>query len=219
MPAPAPLPAVWPLIGRETELRLIQQTLDAAGAGRCSALIMSGESGVPYAIFADALAPAFRQLGDPAITLLSRGARSQLAYIFPALALDALAIRIASLGATTRTVADFAAVIGTRLAVDVLRAAACLEMPVLIGALEELCRRNVLVGQSAGEHVTYDFTHPTQLSQIYQTLGIRSQSELAEWVRAGGLLENGGQAATTGKRRAPRGRSAASTTSRPEPSR
>ena len=379
MPAPAPLPAVWPLIGRETELRLIQQTLDAAGAGQCRALIMSGESGVgktrlaelavqhatehgwtvasgsafpvesglPYALFADALVPVFRQLGDPAITLLSRGAKSQLAYIFPGLALDApldesvvrapefkgrllwtmaqlltgigarrpillvlenlqwadpsslelfhflvrqmrdarvaviatyndtefetrgvlqsatrslvelgvtthhqlspldradveellrrvfgkgavprhvmellyertqgnpffleqtvkalvstgrlehregswigwnleglelprsirdaLAIRIGSLGTTTRTVADFAAVIGTRLAVDVLRAATCLEMPVLIGALEELCRRNVLVGQSSGEHVTYDFTHPMIRDTLYLELGV-----------------------------------------------
>ncbi len=379
MPAPAPLPAVWPLVGRETELRLIQETLDAAGAGQCRALIMSGESGVgktrlaelavqhatehgwtvasgsafpvesglPYALFADALVPVFRRLGDPAITLLSRGAKSQLAYIFPGLALDApldesvvrapefkgrllwtmaqlltgigvrtpillvlenlqwadpsslelfhflvrqmrdarvaviatyndtefetrgalqsaarslvelgvtthhqlapldrtdveellrrvfgkgavprdviallyertqgnpffleqtvkalvatgrlehregswigwnleglelprsirdaLAIRIASLGTTTRGVADFAAVIGTRLAVDVLRAATGLEMPVLIGALEELCRRNVLVGQSAGERVTYDFTHPMIRDTLYLELGV-----------------------------------------------
>lgn len=379
MPAPTPLPAVWPLVGRETELRLIQQTLDAAAAGRCGALILSGESGVgktrlaelavqhatehgwtvasgsafpvesgvPYALFADALVPVFRQLGDPAITLLSRGAKSQLAYIFPAMALDeppeasvvrapefkgrllwtmaqllsgigartplllvlenlqwadpsslemlhflvrqirdsrvavigtyndtefetqralrsatrslvelgvtihhelaplgrddmeellrrvfgkgavprhiiallyertrgnpffleqtlkaliatgrlehqegswvgwdleglelprsirdALAIRIASLGHATRTVADFAAVIGTRLTVDVLRATTDLDMPVLLGALEELCRRNVLVGQSAGEHVTYDFAHPMIRETLYFELGV-----------------------------------------------
>ena len=379
MPAPVPLPAVWPLVGRETELRLIQQTLDSAAAGHCSALIISGESGVgktrlaelavqhatehgwtiasgsafpvesgvPYALFADALVPVFRQLGDPAITLLSRGAKSQLAYIFPALApdappedsvvrapefkgrllwtmaqlltgigaraplllvlenlqwadpsslellhflarqmrdarvaiiatyndtefealqnlqsatrslvelgaathhelaplaradveellrrvfgkgavphhiagllyertrgnpffleqtikalvatgrlehregswigwdlddlelprsiRDALAIRVASLGATTRTVAEFAAVIGTRLAVDVLRAATGLETPVLIGALEELCRRNVLVGQSAGERIAYDFTHPMIRDTLYLELGV-----------------------------------------------
>jgi predicted ATPase/DNA-binding CsgD family transcriptional regulator len=367
------------LVGRETELRLIQQTLDSAAAGRCSTLIISGESGVgktrlaelaaqhatehgwtiasgsafpvesgvPYALFGDALVPVFRQLGDPAITLLSRGARSQLAYIFPALAADAppedsavraaefkgrllwtmaqlltgigarsplllvlenlqwadpsslellhflarqmrdarvaiiatyndtefealqnlqsatrslvelgaathhelvpldrgdveellrrvfgkgavprhivgllyertrgnpyfleqtikalvatgrlehregswigwdleglelprsirdaLAIRVASLSAATRTVAEFAAVIGTRLAVDVLRAATGLDTPVLIGALEELCRRNVLVGQSAGERIAYDFTHPMIRDTLYLELGV-----------------------------------------------
>lgn len=379
MPAPAPLPAVWPLVGRETELRLIQQTLDSAEAGRCSTLIVSGESGVgktrlaelavqhatehgwtiasgsafpvesgvPYALFGDALVPVFRQLGDPAITLLSRGAKSQLAYIFPALATDAhtedsavrapefkgrllwtmaqlltgigartplllvlenlqwadpsslelfhflarqvrdarvaviatyndtefeavrtlqsatrslvelgvathhelapldrgdveellrrvfgkgavprhvaallyertrgipffleqtvkalvttgrlehregswigwdieglelprsirdaLAMRVASLGEPTRTVAEFAAVTGTRVAVDVLRAATGLDMPVLIGALEELCRRNVLVGQFMGERIAYDFTHPMIRDTLYLELGV-----------------------------------------------
>ncbi|HEX5435882.1 MAG TPA: AAA family ATPase [Gemmatimonadaceae bacterium] len=374
-----PLPAVWPLVGRQTELRLIQHTLDSAAAGRCSALILSGESGVgktrlaelavqhatehgwtvasgsafpvesgvPYALFGDALGPVFRQLGDPAITLLSRGAKSQLAYIFPALAPDAprdesvayapefkgrllwtmtqllsgiaaraplllvlenlqwadpsslemlhflvrqlrdarvavigtyndtefealrelqsaarslvelgaavqhtvsplgradidellrrvfgkgavprhvrallyertrgnpffleqtlkalvasgrleqqegswigwdleglelprsirnaLMMRVDSLSPATRTVADFAAVIGTRLAVDVLHAASGLEMPMLIGALEQLCRRNVLTGQSAGERVTYDFTHPMIRETLYLELGV-----------------------------------------------
>jgi DNA-binding CsgD family transcriptional regulator len=47
-------------------------------------------------------------------------------------------------------------------------------------------------------------TVSTQLSQIYQTLGLRGRSELAEWVRAGGLLENGRKAAASEKKRAPR---------------
>ncbi|MDQ3809597.1 MAG: AAA family ATPase, partial [Chloroflexota bacterium] len=44
------------------------------------------ETGVPYAIFADALLPLFRQLDPSALTLLTRGGADELAYLFPALA-------------------------------------------------------------------------------------------------------------------------------------
>lgn len=43
------------------------------------------ETGIPYALFADALVPLLRGLGDAAVTLLSRGATSTLARVFPAL--------------------------------------------------------------------------------------------------------------------------------------
>src|SRR5690242_18212541 len=43
------------------------------------------ETGVPYALFADALVPVLRGLTSATVTLLSRGATSHLAHVFPAL--------------------------------------------------------------------------------------------------------------------------------------
>lgn len=375
------LPSIWPLAGRTTELVMTQRALDDAAAGKCSALLFRGESGIgktrlahlavrhaaelgwtvasgsaypvetgiPYALFADALVPVLRHLGDATLTLISRGATSQLAQIFPALTLgqppadapvntpelkgrllwtvaqllvtlstrapvllvlenlqwadpsslellhfivrqvrdariavvatyndteydaqhllqamtrslvelgaatrhevtplerddidellqrvfgagvvpkdavtllhartrgnpffleetvkslvatgrvkfsdgswigwggdldglelpksirDALAVRVASLGATARAVADCAAVIGTRFGVDVLHTTTAIEIPVLLTALEELCRRNVLSGEMIGGRVVYDFTHPMVRDTLYGQLGI-----------------------------------------------
>ncbi|MEP6691057.1 MAG: AAA family ATPase, partial [Gemmatimonadaceae bacterium] len=44
------------------------------------------ESGVPYAVFADAMVPVLRALDDSALTLLTRGGSAELAALFPALA-------------------------------------------------------------------------------------------------------------------------------------
>lgn len=43
------------------------------------------ESGVPYALFSDALVPLLRQLGPSALTILARGSEAQLAQLFPAI--------------------------------------------------------------------------------------------------------------------------------------
>lgn len=43
------------------------------------------ETGIPYALFADALVPVLRRLGEATLSLLSRGASSHLTHIFPAL--------------------------------------------------------------------------------------------------------------------------------------
>ena len=117
MPSRDHLPSVWPLVGRAAELELIQQVLDGAAGGSCSALVLQGEpgigktrlariamqhaledgwtvasgsayrveTGVPYALFADALTPVLRGLTDATMTLLSRGATANLAHVFPAL--------------------------------------------------------------------------------------------------------------------------------------
>jgi DNA-binding CsgD family transcriptional regulator len=380
------MPALWPLVGRQAELELIQRTLDGAAAGMCSALLLRGESGigktrlaqvavrhaieegwtvasgsaytvetgVPYALFADAFVPVLRSLGDATVTLLSRGATAQLAHVFPALAAgrqdptdlsvsspelkgrvlwtvaqllaglssrtplllvienlqwadpsslellhfvvrqvrqarlaivatvndseadsrtalgatlrslidmgvavsrtvaplqrveveallrqvlgdgvvprdavallfgwtrgnpffleqtiksliatgrlkrrngtwvgwdleglqlpasirDALAIRVGLLGPAARAVADCGAVIGARLTVDGLRAATGMDSPMLLAALDELCRRNVLSGQLADEHLTYDFTHPMVRDTLYEELGIGRRAVL-----------------------------------------
>ncbi len=44
------------------------------------------ESGVPYALFADALMPVVRSLEQSALTVLTRGGSAELGYIFPNLA-------------------------------------------------------------------------------------------------------------------------------------
>jgi DNA-binding NarL/FixJ family response regulator len=44
------------------------------------------ESGVPYALFSDALLPLLRQLDASTLSLLTRGGHADLAYLFPALA-------------------------------------------------------------------------------------------------------------------------------------
>ncbi|HEX6807582.1 MAG TPA: AAA family ATPase [Gemmatimonadaceae bacterium] len=91
---------------------------------------------------------------------------------------DALEMRVASLDATARTVADCAAVIGTRLTVDTLRAAMGMDTGSLRAAVDELCRRNVLSGQLYGERVEYDFTHPMVRDTLYEGLGIGRRSIL-----------------------------------------
>jgi DNA-binding CsgD family transcriptional regulator len=45
----------------------------------------SVESGVPYAVFADALVPTLRRLDGSALNVLTRGASAELAHIFPGL--------------------------------------------------------------------------------------------------------------------------------------
>ncbi|HXG69899.1 MAG TPA: AAA family ATPase, partial [Gemmatimonadaceae bacterium] len=43
------------------------------------------ETGVPYALFSDALMPVLRKLDPSALSVLSRGGAAELSYIFPAL--------------------------------------------------------------------------------------------------------------------------------------
>jgi DNA-binding CsgD family transcriptional regulator/tetratricopeptide (TPR) repeat protein len=60
---------------------------DAAGRGWTVAegRAYAVETGVPYAVFADALLPVLRRLDPAALTVLTRGAGDELAHIFPAL--------------------------------------------------------------------------------------------------------------------------------------
>ena len=91
---------------------------------------------------------------------------------------DALEMRLSSVGTAARTVAVCAAVIGTRLTVDKLRAATRMDTDSLLAALDELCRRNVLSVQLYGERVEYDFTHPMVRDTLYEGLGIGRRSIL-----------------------------------------
>src|SRR5947208_542335 len=110
-------PPQLPLIGRATELGVLQAALTAADAGRGRTIFLTGESGigksrlvsalgdiasqrgftvavgraypmetgVPYAVFADALLPIPRQLEPSVLTLLTRGGSAELLQLFPAL--------------------------------------------------------------------------------------------------------------------------------------
>jgi predicted ATPase len=62
----------------------------AEGAARRGFAVAEGraysvESGVPYAVFADALAPTLRRLDAAGLNVLTRGASAELAHIFPGL--------------------------------------------------------------------------------------------------------------------------------------
>ena len=115
----SPGPALFnlPLIGRDTELAMLNQALTNTGAGRGSTVIIAGEggigktrlakatadlaerrkwqvafgraypveTGVPYALFSDALLPILRKFDSSTLQVLTRGGSSELAYLFPAL--------------------------------------------------------------------------------------------------------------------------------------
>ena len=106
-----------PLVGRDSELRLIASLLRDARKGAGKTLIVSGEGGVgktrilteasakarqdgwnvvtgrayavetgiPYALFSDALLPFIRSIEPGALAVLTRGGAAELAYLFPAL--------------------------------------------------------------------------------------------------------------------------------------
>ncbi|MFL5619182.1 MAG: AAA family ATPase [Gemmatimonadaceae bacterium] len=67
--------------------RLARAAVDAAerrGFAVAEGRAYSVESGVPYAVFADALAPMLRRLDPAALNVLTRGTSAELAFIFPA---------------------------------------------------------------------------------------------------------------------------------------
>jgi predicted ATPase/class 3 adenylate cyclase/DNA-binding CsgD family transcriptional regulator len=107
-----------PLVGREADLSIILERLDAAESGVGGTLFLSGDSGVgktrlagavrdearrrgwgvavgranpiesglPYALLADALMPTIQALSDEARANMSRGVLDELAVLFPTLA-------------------------------------------------------------------------------------------------------------------------------------
>jgi DNA-binding CsgD family transcriptional regulator/tetratricopeptide (TPR) repeat protein len=86
---------------------------------------------------------------------------------------DAVAARVNRLGAAARTVANLAAVIGTRTSYDALVAVSGLTESDVLSALDELRAQNVLseAVQSGGE-ITYEFAHPFVRDVLYGELGM-----------------------------------------------
>ncbi len=86
---------------------------------------------------------------------------------------DAVVARVNRLGARARTVANLAAVIGTRTSHDALVAVSGLAEQDVLTALDELRAQNVLSEESQTDgSVTYEFTHPLVRDVLYGDLGI-----------------------------------------------
>jgi len=86
---------------------------------------------------------------------------------------DAVVARVNRLGASARTVANLAAVIGTRTSHDALVAVSGLAEESVLSALDELRAQSVLTEEIQGDGgVTYEFTHPLVRDVLYGDLGI-----------------------------------------------
>jgi predicted ATPase len=80
----------WFVVGESGigKTRLVSEAADvAARRGFTIALghAYPVETGVPYAVFSDALVPLLREIEPSVLTLLTRGASADLAHLFPAL--------------------------------------------------------------------------------------------------------------------------------------
>ncbi len=84
---------------------------------------------------------------------------------------DAIVARLERLSPPARTVADIAAVLGTRASYGALEAVSELPTPALVHAIDELRRERILVDSDAADGVNYDFTHPTLQATLYGELG------------------------------------------------
>ena len=84
---------------------------------------------------------------------------------------DAVVARIERLTQEARTVANLAAVIGTRASYDAIVAVSAMPAPALLSALDELRRQRILVEAEDGDAPAYDFGHPIIQDTLYQELG------------------------------------------------
>lgn len=84
---------------------------------------------------------------------------------------DALKARVERLGADARTVANLAAVVGTRATWDQLVAVTSLPSDTLLAALDELGAQRILVEAEDGDAPAYDFAHPLIQDTLYHELG------------------------------------------------
>jgi DNA-binding CsgD family transcriptional regulator len=84
---------------------------------------------------------------------------------------DAIVARLGRLSPTARSVADLAAVLGSRVSYEALEAVSDLAPEALVEAVDELRRERVLADADVSEAVQYDFTHPTLQATLYGELG------------------------------------------------
>jgi predicted ATPase len=84
----------------------------------------------------------------------------------------AVASRMERLSPTARTLANIAAVVGTRVGHDVLRVVSGLAEGQLLEALDELRRHGVLLESADDGEVRYDFSHPIVSEVLYGELGL-----------------------------------------------
>ena len=84
---------------------------------------------------------------------------------------DAVATRIARLSAQARSVANLAAVVGTRATYEVLLSVSGLPENDLIAAIDELRTQRILMESSEGDRLWFDFAHPLLQETLYAELG------------------------------------------------
>jgi DNA-binding CsgD family transcriptional regulator/tetratricopeptide (TPR) repeat protein len=91
----------------------------------------------------------------------------------PASIRDAVTAHFAGFSENARTVADLAAVIGTRADYSLLASVSGLPGSALLSALEELCAHRILSERADGGSVVYAFVHPVVGETLYQELGLQ----------------------------------------------
>jgi DNA-binding CsgD family transcriptional regulator len=167
----AKLTRLEPLSHEETE-RLVCETfhVDAAAARLFGARLYSWTRGLPF--FIEETLKALVESGR----LYERDGR-WLGWEIEGLELPrsvraAVAGRMERLSHAARTVANVAAVVGTRVGYDVLRAVSGLPEPDVLEALDELRRHGVLVESADNASVRYDFSHPILAEVLYGELGL-----------------------------------------------
>ncbi len=84
---------------------------------------------------------------------------------------DVVKARIERLSANARTIANLAAVIGTRAPYDTLSRVSRLSEHDIVAALDELLKQRVFSESGSAENICYDFTHPLLQQVIYGDLG------------------------------------------------
>ena len=85
---------------------------------------------------------------------------------------DALLVRLDRLAGPARSVANLAAVIGTRASFDMLASVSAMPRPDLLGAIDELRRERVFSEAAEDDAVVYDFSHPLVQQTLYGELGL-----------------------------------------------
>ena len=86
---------------------------------------------------------------------------------------DAVLGRIETFSDDAQTVAELAAVIGTRASYPLLAAISGLPEAALLSALEELCAHSVLNERAEGGTVVFDFAHPLVQQTLYGEFGLQ----------------------------------------------
>lgn len=85
---------------------------------------------------------------------------------------DAVIGRLRGLSKPAQTVAEFAAIVGTRASYPLLESISGLPGPELLNALEELCSHRILDERTESGEVVYHFAHPLVRQILYGEFGL-----------------------------------------------
>lgn len=86
---------------------------------------------------------------------------------------DAVMVRVGGFSEAAQTVAELAAVIGSRVGYPLLASVVELSEAALLEALEELCAHRVLAEETEEGTVVYDFVHPVVRETLYGEFGLQ----------------------------------------------